>query len=227
MRRAYPLWLAVLALALGVTGCDSVGGDDDEGVRTVIRFQAEQSLQAGKAASHVTVEEAKLLLKTVKFTEVSDEEEGEFETESFVVNLDLAGQANPVVVGEVPEGSYKRVTFKIHKPEDTEPIPDPEFRDGPSGPQRYAVIVRGTVEGAPFELKIRESIQQRVDLSPPLVLDGDEAEVEVTLLADLDRWFVDEDGELLDPRVEDDVDEIADAIKESFRALSATRGAAD
>jgi hypothetical protein len=215
-------WCSTLSLMLFsgliLTGCDSQGSDEEAGVRTTLQFEARYDPVAAKTNGNLVVEEALLLLKSIKFTEEDDDEEEEFRTGSFVVNLDLTGQANPVVVSEVPAGTYKRVTFQIHKPEDHEIPPDPAFREGSSGQQRYSVIVRGQVDGQPFTLKVRESIQQRIDLFPPLVV-SDSTAVVVTLQADLNRWFVDEDGQPLDPRVEDDADEIADAIKDSFRAL--------
>lgn len=156
-------------------------------------------------------------------TEEGGPEEVEFKTESFVVNLDPSGTANTVAVGEVPPGTYKRITFKIHKPEDREPIPDPDFREGTSGDQRFSVIVEGQRDGVPFELKVRSSMDQRLDLSSALVLDGTEGEVSVTLQADVADWFVDEDGTALDPLDPNDHDAIADAIKRSFRALGTDR----
>jgi len=211
------LLLASLLLAFGLAGCDSSGVDATDGVRTELRFRAVTS-GVGKSAGHVKVDEAKILVKTVQFN-AEDGEEYEFKTESFVVNLDLTGQANTVAVGTVPPGAYERITFKIHKPEDNEAVPDPEFKEGTSGDQRFSVIVKGRVEGEAFVLKVRKSIRQRTEFSPPFVIgEGDDA-VTVTLLADVGSWFIGEDGEALDPRVENDADAIADAIKDSFRAL--------
>lgn len=220
IRRLMSPLLVMMAVLLIVAGCDSADpAADGEGVRTVLRFEA--AAPAGKTAGPVTVEEAKLLIRAVKFHPVDeDEEEQEFVTGPFAVTLDLDGTPNPVAVQSVPPDTYKRVTFDIHKPEDDETPPDPEFKDGTSGQERYSVIVRGTVEGEPFELKVRESIKQRVALVPPLVIDGTTSEVTVTLQADIAQWFVDDEGRLLDPRIEDDADEVADQIKESFRALS-------
>ncbi|MFQ5570329.1 MAG: hypothetical protein ACE5G0_11680 [Rhodothermales bacterium] len=217
--RVAGLFLAALFLLPGITGCDSndAGLDGAEGVRTELRFKTTAS-GAGKSASHVEVEEAKILLKTVKFN-AEEGEEYEFKTESFVVNLDLTGQANTVAVGTVPPGAYERVTFKVHKPEDNEDVPDPEFKQGTSGDQRFSVIIRGNVGGDPFELKVNDSMQQRLELSPPLLIGENDNMVVVTLQADVEQWFVGEQGQPLDPRLDEHEDDIADAIKDSFRAL--------
>lgn len=202
---------------LGLTGCDSNEMDAERGIPTTLRFQA-VATSAGKSASHVELEEAKILVKTVQFN-AEDGEDYQFKTESFVVNLDLTGQANTVAVATVPPGAYERITFKIHKPEDNEAVPDPAFREGTSGDQRFSIIVEGRVEGEPFLLKVRKAMQQRTEFSPPLLIEEGNAEVIVTLLADVEAWFVSEDGQPLDPRLDDDADEIADAIKDSFRML--------
>ncbi len=86
----------------------------------------------------------------------------------------------------MPPGAWERPTFNIHKSEDDEAVPDPDFKAGSSGHQRFSVIVRGDVEGTPFVLKVHDSMRQRVAFSLPFrVWEGDDPVV-VTLLADVD-----------------------------------------
>ncbi len=214
----HSLLFASVLFTLGLTGCDGVGANSEEMVPVELRFQVASS-GAGKTAAHVEVEQAKLLVKTVQFN-AEDGEEYEVNTESFVVDLGLSRRANAVKVGAVPPGVYKRLTFKIHKPEDDEAVPDPVFREGSSGDERFSLVVSGRIEDEPFVLKIRESIQQRMAFAPLLDLEADDRAVTVTLLADVDAWFVGEEGEALDPRREDDADDIAEAIEASFQTLS-------
>ncbi|GIV58157.1 MAG: hypothetical protein KatS3mg042_1070 [Rhodothermaceae bacterium] len=213
----YTLALSLLVLTLGLTACDSDPNGDTPQV--TLRIAAENAPAKGQSA--IVIEEAKLLLKNIKFTPVSDDSTGrEFKTGMIAVTLNLDGQPNEIAVGTVPPDTYKRITFKIHKPEDDETPPDPDFKEGTSGDQRFSVIVRGSKDGQPFTLKIRKSMDQRVELVPPLVIDETTGDINVTLLADLSRWFVDEQGRGLDPLNFDHHDAIADAIKDSFRALS-------
>lgn len=220
---------ALLLLVAGVltftlAACDSAGTGAQDGVPINLEMRVgttplAATVAAARGGALVTVDEVKLLLKTIKFTRVEDDEALDFRSEMVAVTLDLSGATNSVAVADLPPDAYKRITFVIHKPEETDPIPDPEFRDGPSGNQRYSVIIRGTVDGEPFELKIRESIQQRVELEPPLVIEEGSGAIKVTLLADVEAWFVSEDGRPLDPRREDDADEIAGRIDDTFRAV--------
>jgi hypothetical protein len=216
-RLAGLLGLALLIAGLSACDGDPAGGGSD--MRLTLRVAVEHAPAKGQSA--VVIDEAKLLLKNINFTPMSDDGTGRaFKTGMIAVNLRLDGQANDIAVGSIPPDVYKRVTFKIHKPEDHETPPDPDFKEGTSGRQRFSVIVRGTKDGAPFELKIRKSMDQRVALSPPLVIDETTAAGNVTLLADLSTWFVDANGRELDPLNPEDQDAIAEAVKNSFRALS-------
>ena len=216
IRSSYVLPAGLLLIA-GLAGCDSSGIDTEDSVRAEPRPQASVS-EASKTASHVEIEAAKLLIKTVQFS-AEDGEDYTFHTSSFVVDLDLTGRANTVLVGAVPPGAWERLTFTIHKPEDDEVVSDPDFKEGSSGNQQFSVIVRGVIEGTPFVLKVRDSMRQRVAFSPPFRVRKGDGPVVVTVLADVNQWFVGRDGEALDPRRDDDVEAIADAIKASFRAL--------
>ncbi|RMF59682.1 MAG: hypothetical protein D6746_07915, partial [Bacteroidetes bacterium] len=225
----------LLATFLGwtlLTGCsDSLTGIDETEPRTHttvdeaplrLRMAAVgTTTAAGKLQGAITIDEAKILLKTIKFTPlVESDSSREFKTGMVAVTLNPDGLAHDVAVGAVPPNTYKRVTFKIHKPEDHETPPDPDFKEGTSGDQRFSVIVRGTKDGQPFTLKIRKSMDQRVELVPPLVITDSTTSVTVTLTTDLSSWFVDEDGRMLDPLNPADHDDIADAVKDSFRAES-------
>ena len=117
---------------------------------------------------------------------------------SFVVHLDLTGRASTVLVGAVPPGAWERLTFTIHKPDDDEAVPGPDFKAGSRGNQRFSIIVRGAIEATPLVLTVRDSMRQRVAFSPPVRV---------------------RQGEALDPRRDEDVEAIAGAIKVSFRAL--------
>lgn len=223
------LLLVAGVLAFSLAACD-VFGTASDGVPITLEMQVgttplARTGDAARGGALVNVDEVKLLLRTIKFSrveedvDVDDDVEQDFRSEMIAVTLDLSGSPTSVAVADLPPGAYERIDFVIHKPGDTEPIPDPEFREGPSGDQRFSVIIRGTADGEPFELKIRESIQQRLELQPPLVIEKGSGTIKVTLLADVGAWFVSEDGRPLDPRREDDADEIADRIDDAFSAL--------
>ncbi len=169
--------------------------------------------------SHVVLDTVKILLKTIQFHSDSEGDSLDFRTESQVLNLDLSGAVNTLATADLPLGTYDKVSFRIHKPEDDEDPGDPDFKEGTSGNERFCVVIDGTYEGTAFTFKSRRSTKQRVDIDPPLVIDEEGLDVNVTLTVDVNSWFMDEDGNPLNPLEEGDEDEIDDAIRRSFRGF--------
>lgn len=210
------LFATFLLLTVALTGCDSGGANETGPVRTSLRFQATYAAPAAKTSGVIDIQEAKMLVRAIKFH--GTEDSLDFKTGTLVVNLNPNDPSNTVVVEDIPEGTYKRITFDIHKPEDDETISDPEFKLGASGDQRFSVIVKGTMDGTAFDLRLKNSMKQRLDLVPPLVIAPGAGALNVTMQVDLNRWFVDEDGRALDPTNPSDFDDIEEAVKASFKA---------
>jgi len=207
------LFATYLLLAVALTGCDSGGANETGPIRTTLRFQATYAAPAAKTNGVIDIQEAKMLVRAIKFH--STEDSLDFKTGTLVVNLNPNDPSNTVVVEDIPEGTYKRITFDIHKPEDDETISDPEFKLGTSGDQRFSVIVKGTMDGTAFDLRLKNNMKQRLDLVPPLVIAPGNGALNVTMQVDLNRWFVGEDGRALDAS---DFDDIEEAVKASFKA---------
>ena len=169
--------------------------------------------------SDVQLDSVKILLKTIQFHSEDEGDSLDFKTEPQILNLALDGSVNTLHAADIPLGTYNKVSFRIHKPEDDEDPGDPDFKEGTSGNERFCVVIDGTYEGTAFTFKSRRSTKQRVDIDPPLVIDEEGLEVNVTLTVDVNSWFMDEDGNPLNPLEEGDEDEIDDAIRRSFRGF--------
>lgn len=210
---------ATLALAL-LTGCSSdpasSGAPMVESGNLSITLLAAPPATSGPAAA-VTITSAKVLLKRITFGDARSNDSADVKAGPFAVTLNLQGGRTPVAAAQVRPGVYDRLRFRLHKPEDTEPIPDPEFREGESGQLRYSVIVRGTVDGVPFVFRSRESATQDLHLAVPIRVD-ESGSVKVTLRVDPNTWFV-SDGRTLDPTDASHRDRIDDNIKRSFEAF--------
>lgn len=224
----------VVFLILFTTGCDS-NSPTTETAQLSLSFKLASGLAKTSAAIEIT--EAKILVRELEFELVGDDaddgldsdstkldieddeiddRDDEFKTGMFVVNLDPASTVTNIVQGDIPYGTYDEIEFDIHKPEDTEAIPDDEFRDGSSGNERYSVILRGSKDGQPFELKISESMEQEIEMNTPLVIDEFTTDASVDITVDVNSWFVGENGVELDPTSPDDFPAIVNAIKNSF-----------
>lgn len=211
-KNVFPLLFAIILFA----GCDSgVSNNDPETARASLTFRTSYTQSASKNAN-ITVEQAKLLVREITFHSTGADSL-DFKTGSVVVSLNLDGEATTVATSDIPVGSYNKISFKIHKPEDGEQVGDSDFAIGTSGDERFSVIVSGQMDGEPFTFRSRKSTKQRIEFASPLVIDETTTEFEASLSVDVDQWFVGEDGEALDPTNFDDEDEIDDAIRRSIR----------
>jgi len=113
-----------------------------------------------------------------------------------LLNLPLgtAGAERAFSVTVAP-GTYSEVEFEIHKPSHDEDAAfvqtNPDF-DGVS------VHVSGTYNGTPFDFVSDLGAEEEIELNPPLVV-TDAAATDLTLFVDLDGWFRDTGGSLVDP----------------------------
>lgn len=221
------VFLVPVVGSLIFSGCNSVGSNDKQPTMS-LSFMAKNSGQAAKSKTtgtmqnnHVTITEAKILVREVEF-ESDIENDGiaedslNFEAGPFVVSLKLDGSLNKVAVNEVKPGSYDEIEFDVHKPEDNETPPDPEFKIGDSGDERFSIIVKGTYNGENFVFRSRENMEQEIELSSPLVISEDTESINTTLTVDLSQWFVDANGNLLNPTNPDNQSAIDESIERSF-----------
>lgn len=196
-------------------GCSNPSASPQKGENVTLSFGVAAHSSTDLATTAVTIESAKILLKNITFHRFPSDDGQDIKTGPLVVLLNLNGSLNTVAASRVASGQYDRVRFILHKPEDLEPIPDPEFRDGESGSLRYSTIVRGTYEGRPFVYKSRINAQQEVRFTSPITVPEDGV-VNVTLVVDPGSWFV-HNGATLDPADPSNADTIDEAIKASFR----------
>lgn len=203
------------AAALFVTGCKDNPASPETGPAISLSIAAHNSGLAALSSNTLTLESAKVLLKRIQFHRFPSNDSSDIKTGMIAVSLNLNGPVNTVAASNVPAGQYDRIKFRIHKPEETEPIPDPDFREGASGDLRYSVIVRGTHNGRAFVFKSREVTYQEIRFATPITV-GNNQMVNVTLVVDPASWFV-RNGATLDPADESNRQRIDEAIKESFR----------
>ncbi len=229
MKRTLSTWLllAPLAVSLILSGCNSTGSNGDLAELSVsfvvnnTGSAAKGSAEILQKSNHVTITSAKMLIRKIEFSnDVEDDglpdDSLEFETGPFVVALNLDGNLNTVAVNNVPVGQYDEIEFDVHKPEDNETPPDPDFKIGTSGDERFSVIIQGTYNGEDFTYRSSENMDQELELSTPLNITEDTDRINVTLTVNLSEWFVDENGNPLDPTLADNKNAIDESIERSF-----------
>ncbi len=124
----------------------------------------------------------------------------------------------------VDTGTYGQVRFKIHKPEDDSGDPkDVQFLADHPNFDKVSIRVVGTFNGAAFVFTSDFNGQQRLTLSPPLVVADSSQNVNVTIKVDIAGWFKNAAGGLIDPESAnkggDNESTVKDNIRDSFHAF--------
>lgn len=148
-----------------------------------------------------------------------DDDCEEFETGPFLLDLPLDGSVETVLEVDVPVGSYDELEFEIDALDDDDQREIDLLRDHPEFDD-ISVRVTGTWNGEPFVFTSDVEAEQELDLVPPLEVNDGDNPVNLTLRLDLDGWFRDGSGNLVDPATamddRENEDLVEDNIEESF-----------
>jgi hypothetical protein len=142
-------------------------------------------------------------LKRVEATTACGESGGggceELELGPILLDLPLGGTGGAARRFSVPlaAGSYDEVELQIHTPSDDD-AGDGAFVQAHPDFAGVSVKVTGTFQGQPFTYLSDLDAEEEIELSPPLVV-TQAAATDLTLFVDLDRWFRDASGNLVDP----------------------------
>ena len=201
-----------LILVLFISGCSDSPVNSSAGDN--LELSSYNSATADNTGGDVLVlTSAKVLIRDIKLN-VSGSGENNFKTGPYVLYLDLNSSVNTMTAGIIPEGTYDKIKFEIHKPNNNDSIPDPEFRDELGN---YSVIVRGTFNGTAFTYKSKKSAHQMLNINNELVM-TETGKTNVTLTVDPYSWFL-SGGVYLDPSIASNENDIDNNIKASFKAI--------
>ncbi len=114
-----------------------------------------------------------------------------------LLDLPLGGTGGAARSFSVPvaAGTYREVEFEIHTPSHDE---DAAFVQANPHFAGVSVKVTGTYNGTAFAFTSDLTAEEEIELSPPLVT-TEGAATDLTLFVDLDRWFREGTGALVDP----------------------------
>lgn len=159
------------------------------------------------------LDSAKILIKDIKLN-VAGGSENNFKVGPYVAYLSLASVVNIVDTGFIPAGTYDKIKFEIHKPNNNDPIPDPEFRDSNGN---YSVIAKGSYNGIPFIYRSKKSAHQ-ILTTPNVFVVTESGKTNITLSVNPYSWFI-SNGVYLDPLDPANENDIDNNIKDSFKAF--------
>ena len=175
----------------------------------------------------ITITRARFLIRNVKLRAVP-EDSIEFVSDPIIIDLDLSGQQNTIEVRDIPEHSYDRIDFRIHRLDDDDSrdlsfFQHPDFQDFVTD-NRYSMIIEGIISDGnnpeePFVFRSTDNEKQRHFFNPILVVDETTNQITVVFEINGTNWFIGNDGSLLDPRDESNENEISDNLEESIHII--------
>ncbi len=201
-------------LTLPFVGCNDLGSDPGPAENFALSVSASHTHTALGSAGHeaLVLTSVKVLVRDIRLKEAASDDGSDVKTGSFVTSLAVDGSVTNVAFVRIRPGIYDHLRLTIHKPEDDEPVDDPDFRDEGGSGNRFSVVVTGIYHETPFVFRSRVNAAQDLPFAEPIEVPAD-GSTNVTLKVDPYEWFT--IGELvLDPFIQ--ADEIDDRIVSSF-----------
>ena len=165
-------------------------------------------------AGILVLDTVKILLKDIKLNVASSNDSTNFKTGPYVLYLNLNSGVNIIGSAYIPVGTYDKIKFEVHKLNDNETPPDPEFADANG---RYSVIAKGTYNGVRFNFKSDKSAKQKLNFPNALVVSAS-GQSNITLKVQPYSWFIDGSNGFMDPNSPGNHDKIDNNIKDNIKA---------
>jgi hypothetical protein len=192
---------AVVASRTAMTGDTMVTGSD-----TLVLTSAEVVLR-------------QIELKTAQTTDcgsATGDRCAEVELGPVLVSLPLTpGAEQRFALDSVPNGTYGRLEFEVHKPDDGDPQ-DQAFIAANRTFAQISLRVKGTFNGQAFEFTTALDVEQELTLSPELTV-AEGSSVNVTIFVDVSTWFL-VNGAVVNPTTANR-STVEQNIRNSFRAF--------
>lgn len=210
-----------------LSGCDITdsGSDSEVSFQMKIKEPNPYASIAPASGSNIASEhsENEMELDEVKFFVEELELDGtngtvDFEAEElndFIANVPLDGSPLNISRVEIPDGLYDEFEIEFEKPDDDIEVTDGDFRDETGA---YSLVVKGTFNDEEFRFRSTEDFEIELDLDPPVEF-ADGSHSILVLEIDVNHWFRDDAGLILDPKDPDNLETINENIENSFEAI--------
>jgi hypothetical protein len=214
MRRLLSCAGALSAVAFIAGGCSDSGPSNLSQLSFNLATQASPAASTGSALAVVSTPETftdgtntlvltkvelvlrKIELRRAGAADCLGEDCQELELGPVLVDLPLGtpGAARSFSA-QIAPGSYDKVEFELHKPSSSD---DAGFIQANPLFDGISVRVTGTYNGADFTFTSDVNGELEFELNPALVA-NETAATDLTLFVDLDKWFRNQAGTLIDP----------------------------
>lgn len=140
-------------------------------------------------ADTLTISSVQLVFKEIEF-ENEQVDSIEFETNQIVVDVKLDGSLTEVAVHDIPDGVYDKVELEFGG--------DDDDGDGVDS-SRHSVKVTGMFNGEPFEFYSYVCYEIEQHFEPALVINDSLTSYNITLEVKPYDWFMDGQGNVVNP----------------------------
>lgn len=205
------------SLLLITTGCELTSSDNDlpKDVAVSMQIQSTAPTQAKlKAQSVDSLTEIKFVVEELEL-ESATEDSMDFEVENLIVNLPLDGSRIQLTSQPISAGFYDEFELEIEHDEDAQVFEDPDFYDGD---KRFSLVVKGIYNGEEFMFRSDEDFEIELELNPALEIADNSGSAQVAINIDNSAWFLDSEGNPLDPTDPANYEAINENIEQSFDA---------
>jgi len=212
--KATPL-LTLASLMFLVIGCDTTNTNTDGPKSVSVNMQIQTNTASKmKAVSLDSLTEIKFLVEELELESVNDDS-ADFEVEDLVVNMPLNGQEIELTTREIPVGLYEEFEMEIKNDDDGTSTSDPDFFDGD---EEYSIVVKGFYNGEEFMFRSNKDFEIEMDLNPPLEISETTNSAVINISIDPTLWFLDDQGNALNPNDPGNWEQIEENIENSFEA---------
>jgi hypothetical protein len=147
-------------------------------------------------ANTLVITKAQLVVRSIKLKTTQtltcsdddsiDDDCDEVRLAPMLVDLPLTANGVTTLTASIPEGTYREISFKIHKPSDND-ASDVAFRAANPTFATTSIRVEGTFNGQAFVFASDLSETMELEFAAPVVINADNKNV--TVQFDLSSWF--------------------------------------
>ncbi len=197
------------------TGCDIANSDNNGPKSVAVNMQVQTSTAAKfKAINLDSLTEIKLLVEELELESVSDDS-ADFEVEDLIVSLPLDGSPIQLTSQIIPNGMYDEFEMEIENEDDSSSVSDPDFNENGNS---YSIVIRGSYNGEEFLFRSDKDFEVEMELNPAIEISDNTGSTAVSINIDPTGWFVDSQGNSLDPSDPANKELIENNIQNSFEA---------
>lgn len=203
----------ILSASIIVSGCKSDEVVTSASDNTEISMMSSPGVTDHSSINSLVLDSVKVLLKNIKLN-VASNDSVNFKTGPFVLKLNTNSSVNVFTTAMIPEGSYDKIKFEIHKLEDGEVGIDTAFSFGGG---RYSVVVYGKFNLIPFIYRSTKSAHQKISFGSSVGINT-ATKTNITLKVQPYTWFWN-GADYIDPLNLSNENDIDNNIKASFKAF--------